>query len=509
MEPLMTRRIEACVLLLALLWGVLAVLGPAAAGETQAQVWEACVPEEVGISSGALADMLQEIQRDNLEIHSMIIVKDDRLVLEAYVHPYDRETLHNVKSVSKSVISALVGIALREGVIGGLDETVYEHLPQYFTDDMDPRKLKISLYNLLTMTSGLELDENGPISRRIFGTLDWLKATYARPMLADPGTRFLYSTPLPHTMSVILTEASGMSLHEFADEHLFGPMGFGEVQWKKGPQGYNFGGAELFMRPVDMAKFGYLFLRGGVWDGRQLVPADWVRESTGNKLGGIDDSRRYGYWWWLDDKGWFHAHGWGGQSISANQGLDVVIVVTAADSQAPERLVDKHVAPWLERAGPLEADPDGVERLGRIIADLAHPRPEPVTSMPTIAGRISGVRYALEWNAAGNESFILDFRGDGTCVLRLATINGDFDLAAGLDGVYRLTEVGTWGGKPEGNRRALKGRWVDDRTFRLESRELGNPVYQAIDYAFGERDVEVTVDTLPMGSRMVMKGRAE
>jgi CubicO group peptidase (beta-lactamase class C family) len=452
--------------------------------------------------------MLETIRDEDIEIHSVVIVKEGKMVLEAYVHPYDRETLHNVKSVSKSVISALVGIALREGVIGGLDETVSQHLPQYFVDETDARKLRINLYNLLTMTSGLDLDENGPISSKIFGRLDWLKATYERPMLADPGTRFLYSTPLTHTMSAIVTEASGMSLLQFADEHLFGPMGFGEVQWRKGPQGYNFGGAELFMCPVDMAKFGYLFLHGGVWDGRPLVPADWVSESTTDKLQEISDSPRYGYWWWLRD-GWYYAHGWGGQSISVKKDGEFVAVVTAGDHNAPERLFMEYVVPWLDARDPLDPDPAGVERLGRLIDDLAHPQPDPVTSMPTTAGEISGVRYVLEWNAAGNESFALEFKGDGTCVLHLETVAGDYDLEAGLDGLYRLTDVGTWGSMPEGNRRASRGRWVSERTFQLKSLEMGNPVCFVMDFNFGDGDVEVVTNMLPLGREIVMRGTAE
>jgi len=495
--------------LLVALSALVAAPGPALAAEVSGPVWETCPAEDVGISSGALADMLERIQREDLEIHSVIIVKDDRLVLEAYVHPYDREALHNVKSVSKSVISALVGIALREEVIGDLHETVCSYLPQYFADETDQRKLAINLYHLLTMTSGLDLDENGPISGEIFRTLDWLKASYARPMLALPGTRFLYSTPLTHTMSAIITEASGMSLHEFADEHLFGPMEFGEVEWRKGPQGYNFGGAELFMRPVDMARFGYLFLNGGAWDGRQLVPADWVRESTSNKLMGVSETRRYGYWWWLDDDGWYRARGWGGQSISISEELDIVIVVTAADSQAPVRLFQEYIAPWLESTEPLEPDPGSVARLGRIVGDLAQPAPEPISSMPATAGEISGVKYTMEWNAAGFESVVLDFVGDGSCVFHLDTTTGEYDLAVGLDGVYRVTDVGDWGDMPAGNRRAGKGRWVDDRNFRVEWRELANPVYSQHDFTFGDGEVELVIDILPLGRQLILKGKAE
>jgi CubicO group peptidase (beta-lactamase class C family) len=471
--------------------------------------WEVCAPEEVGMSSEAFAGMLERIKAEDLEIHSVIIVRNDRLVLEAYVHPYNRGTLHNVKSVSKSVISALVGIALREGVIGNLDETVYSHLPQYISDDMDPRKKDIKLRHLLTMTAGLDLDENGPISNQVFGRLDWLKAAYERPMRDDPGTRFLYSTPLTHTMSAILTESSGMSLHEFADEHLFGPLDFGEVQWTKGPQGYNLGGAELFLRPIDMAKFGYLFLKAGMWKGRQVVPADWVEESTTNKLHGVADGLLYGYWWWLDEDGWCHARGWGGQAIFIHEGLDLVVVFTAADAQAPRQLLGEYIVPALETRQEREADHDGVERLARLAYELEHPEPQEVPDMPATAAGISGRKFEMGWNTGGVESMILDFKHDGTAVLSLDTTLGEYDLAVGLDRVYRLSDTGTWGGMPSGNRRASRGWWADEHTFHLSMRELGNPVYYEQDFTFAGDEVQVYVSVEPVGRELGMSGKAE
>jgi CubicO group peptidase (beta-lactamase class C family) len=122
------------------------------------------------------------------------------------------------------------------------------------------------------MTAGLDLDENGPKMAKVFASDDWIRAAFEAPMSDDPGARFVYSTPLTHTMSGILTDTSGMSLLELADEHLFGPLGIDKLQWEQGPKGYYFGGAELFLRPIDMAKFGLLYLNDGKWQGEQIVP---------------------------------------------------------------------------------------------------------------------------------------------------------------------------------------------------------------------------------------------
>lgn len=504
----MSEPVRMRFLVVAMLYILLALTGSDCARAAAGAPWPAATPEQVGISSDALADMLIKIRDEDIEIHSVIIVKDDRLVLEAYMHPYDRATLHNVKSVSKSVISALVGIALREGVIGDLDETVCGHFPEYFTDDMDPRKKNINLWHLLTMTSGLDLDENGPISSEIFGSLDWLKKTYERPMPEAPGTRFFYSTPLTHTMSAIISESSGMSLHEFADEHLFGPLGFGEVQWRKGPQGYNFGGAELFLLPIDMARFGYLFLNQGIWEGRQVVPAEWVEESTMNKLGGISRTL-YGYWWWLHDDDSYMAIGWGGQFIYVNEESRAVVVATAADRPASNELLVEFIVPWLKSSEALEADAEAAARLAGVIDEVANPAPEPLAFMPVVAGEISGRRYVMEWNELGIESAAIVFGDDNTCLVNLETTIGDFELPTGLDGLYRLTDVGTAGPMPSGNIRGMRGYWVDDNTFHLSARQIGNPVYSESDLVFTGDEVNMTTTIEPIEREIILKGKAE
>jgi CubicO group peptidase (beta-lactamase class C family) len=470
--------------------------------------WETCAPEEVGIDSNALADMLDEIKGDELEIRSIIIVRDGKLVLEAYVYPYSRNVLHNVKSVSKSVISALVGIALREGVIGSLEETVYEHFPQYITDDMDPRKKNITLRNLLTMTSGMDLDENGPISDRIFGSVNWIETGFERPMRDDPGTVFLYSTILTHTMSGILTEASGMSLREFADLHLFGPLGFGEVVWAKGPQGYNFGGAELFLRPLDMAKFGFLYENGGTLGGREIVPAGWVAESTGNRLEGTDE-HKYGYWWWLGQEDCYRASGWGGQTILVCGEAATVIVVTAADRQAPRDLLDQYVMPMLESRARLEPDPEGARRMERLVHELEHPESRPAGDLTRTAADISGRTFVMEWNRMGIENITLDFGTDSTFTLGLKTLWGEDTLTGGLDGVYRVSDVTALNGTSASARVALKGRWADDSLLSVKWAEIGNPVYMKQDFRFIGDEVLVSVELKPAGGHLTLNGAAE
>ena len=152
-------------------------------------------PEEQGVDSERLIESVRRIRDDDLDVRSLVLLRNDHIILELYVHPYDRDTLHNVKSVSKSVISALVGIALEEEVVESLDQAVGEFYPQYFTEGMDARKKTITLRHLLTMTAGLDLDENGPKMAKVFASNDWIRAAFEAPMAAD--TPMVESTPPP------------------------------------------------------------------------------------------------------------------------------------------------------------------------------------------------------------------------------------------------------------------------------------------------------------------------
>lgn len=146
--------------------------------------WETSTPEKQGIDSDILADMLLRMQSERLAVRSVLIIRNDTLVLECYTHPYDRDVVHDVKSVSKSIISALVGVALREGIVASLDQPVCNSFPEYLPENSDPRKRRITLQHLLTMSSGLDLDENGPAMQAILSRDDWIAATFARPMVA-------------------------------------------------------------------------------------------------------------------------------------------------------------------------------------------------------------------------------------------------------------------------------------------------------------------------------------
>ncbi|NIM20479.1 MAG: serine hydrolase [Candidatus Latescibacteria bacterium] len=467
--------------------------------------WEPCPPEEQGMDSRELALMLARVKELELDMHSLIMIRNGRVILECYVHPYDETSLHNVKSVSKSIISAMVGISLREGIIESLDETVYDHFPQYFTDETDPRKKSITLRHLLTMTSGLDLDENGPIMRMIFNSSDWIGATLARPMVEDPGTRYTYCTGLTHLMSGILTEASGRGLLELCNTYLFNPLGITDVQWLRGPKGYYFGGAELFMTPRDLARFGTLFLNKGQWNGEQIVPSEWIKESTSGRVQIPCGNQQYGYWWYVNDDGFVDAIGWGGQGISYHREANIVMVVTSATHETGDILFrDFDESTISDEAHP--ANPEAYEELTKIINDLEHPAPKQPSNPPAIAAEIAGKRYWLNPNPR-YKAVTFDFPHEDTGVMTLETPNAKYELAVGLDGIYRVTDVRDFGRVQGGSRLAARGNWLEDGTFSMDLHEIGAPTHWKVLVSFEGDRLDMSITDRPLFREFTLSGR--
>lgn len=260
---------------------------------------------------------------------SLLVARGDELVAERYFDGDDGPV--NIKSASKSLISALVGIAIADGQITSVDQPISELLPETFAD-LEETTQGITVHHLLSMTTGLD-----STSREHYGAWvaqrSWVRAALERPVVAAPGEQFIYSTGNTHLLSAILTEVTGQSTHAYAREVLLEPLGIDVTSWPESPRGIDFGGNNVAMTPRDMLTFGQLYLQEGHWDGRQLVPADWVERSRRRHAEGWPDRYgAYGYLWWLPPgrpADAFMAVGFGGQLIIVAPETETVVVVTS------------------------------------------------------------------------------------------------------------------------------------------------------------------------------------
>jgi CubicO group peptidase (beta-lactamase class C family) len=270
-------------------------------------------------------------------LHSLLVSQGGQLVYERYFNSHGPDDLENVKSVSKSVLSALVGIAIDRGDLRGLDVTLGEFFDAELETISDPDKARISLENLLTMQSGLRSTSIENYGAWIASD-NWVSAALESPLVAPPGEDMVYSTGNTHLLSAILTRATGKSTFEFAREALADPMGFELAPWPRDPQGIYFGGNDMELTPRQLLALGELYLQDGRMGDRQIIPAKWVEASLSPRAKSPQgEARYYGYGWWVAElMGHMVPHAWGhgGQFIMLVPDLDLVLVSTSAADAA-------------------------------------------------------------------------------------------------------------------------------------------------------------------------------
>ncbi|HOQ46119.1 MAG TPA: serine hydrolase [Bryobacteraceae bacterium] len=264
-------------------------------------------------------------------IRSLLVSRRGDLILERYFHGARATTHANVKSVSKSVISALTGIAIARGLLPGVDAPIAPYFPELARPNVDPRKRKITIEDLLTMRSGLQ-STSGPYYGAWVRSPNWVRYVLERPLIAAPGERVEYSTGNTHLLSAILTKVTGKSTWAFAQEALGKPLGITLAQWTRDPQGIYFGGNEMSMTPRQMIRFGELYANRGVAGGKQVVPASWIDASFIPRGRSSISEQLYGYGWWIGmmaDTPVYFAWGSGGQYIFVIPSLDLVVATTS------------------------------------------------------------------------------------------------------------------------------------------------------------------------------------
>jgi len=282
------------------------------------------------------ADAAAELPR----AHSLLVSWQGQLLLERYFNGTRASSLANIKSASKSVISALVGIAVDRGQITGVNTPISSFFPDLLAASADAPKRAITIEDLLTMRSGLETTSNRNYGAWVLSG-NWVRHALSRRLLNPPGTNMEYSTGNTHLLSAILTKAAGMSTWQFAQENLAQPLGFRLAQWPRDPQGVYFGGNDMLMTPRQMLAFGELYLHGGRHNGRQVIPGRWVADSQmAHAQSRRESDRFYGYGWWVRELAGhpaYYAWGFGGQYIFIVPDLDLVVVSTSSSTVAEDR----------------------------------------------------------------------------------------------------------------------------------------------------------------------------
>lgn len=479
--------------------------------------WQSASPESQGMSAQALAELVTFGISNGMD--SLLVTRHGRIVAEAYYAPFTAGLKHRVNSVTKSVMGSLIAIALSDGLLKTLDQPVLAFFPEHQSAAVDDRKRALTLRHLLNMTSGLEWSEalsgDGPALsfQEMERSAHWVRYILDRPMADAPGQRFDYNSGNAHVLSAVLSRVTGRSALDYAKTRLFAPLGIADVQWRHDPQGVSAGGAGLYLQPRDMAKLGYLWLRGGAWDGQQILPPGWlaaVRHATLDM--GLGPGLRYANLFWsLPARGIYVAVGFHRQLVVVMPGLDIVAVFTGAARYSNALGIPSVPAYPLEAAldrleaavqsdAALPEDPAGLAALAGAVERVALEARTPHGASSPMAALISGRVYRLKPNPLRIASVSLRFEGE-TAAYAIEADGQHFGGPVGLDGLYRV------GGRRLYGPSAAKGQWLDDRTFQLDLQTLGNDDAALAVATFEGKTVRIRMGALG-GLKMELSGEA-
>ena len=487
-------------------------------------------PEEQGMDSAKLVEMVKTYQAEHAEdsansIDSITIIRNGYIVADIYFDPlYPPDTQHVLHSSAKSIIPALVGIAIEQGYIESVDVPVIELFKDQDIRITDDRMAEVTLRDLLTMRTGIRARDSYVYHSEglweMFAADNLAEHFFSLPLDAEPGTRFDYSSMAHFMVSAIIEKTTGMDPVSYAREDLFGPLGIEEAAWPTNPDDLGLGFAPMWMKPHDMAKFGLLYLQKGQWDGRQIVPADWVEDSVvpyaypqnyvdildgngkkdpeGSQIAWISYkflqrfSDGYGYMWWLHKEGYYAAFGTAGQYLIVAPEENLVVMITNSSGDAgvfySGKLFSDYILEAIQSDQAIAANEAGQNELMALSTPLAPSQTrQAVAELPAIALDVSGETYSLEANHWSMDNFRLVF--DPTLDYAVSSFTAKVDEVAsiqvGLDGVYRFSQT-------ESRGYAAFGSWTSPNTFEIAYQHIGYSAPTQLTLTFDQDRIDVT-----------------
>jgi len=326
-------------------------------------------PEAQGVSSQGLLEFVQAADRKVQSMHSFMLVRNGHVVAEAWWNPEAADKPHVLWSLSKSFTSTAVGLAVAEGKLS-IDDRVSSFFPDSLPVAPSKNLEEMRVRDLLTMTAG---HQDEPALMR---ESDWIKAFFEHPVPHKPGTHFRYNTPATFMQSAIVQQVSGQTVVEYLQPRIFEPLGIAAPRWDANPQGISLGGYGLYLKTEDLAKFGLLYLQGGQWNGRQLIPREWValatsRQASNGSRPDSDWDQGYGFQFWRCRHNAFRGDGKDGQFCVVLPDENAVVIITAntGDMQGELNVVWDHLLPAL-RSEPLSEDRESEGKLREFCGSL-------------------------------------------------------------------------------------------------------------------------------------------
>lgn len=461
-------------------------------------------PEAEGVSSQSIIDFLDAVETSGQELHSFMYLRNGKVIAEGWWDPYKPELKHTLYSTSKSFTSTAVGFAVSEGLLA-VDDKVISFFPDQLPDTVSENLSNMSVKNLLTMSAGqdpeLQLASMQPGE-------SWVTRFLAHPVPNPPGSVFLYNSVATYMLSAIVTKVTGLSVLEYLQPRLFGPLHIEGIDWETDPEGITSGGWGLRLKTEDMAKFGQLYLQRGKWNGEQLIPEAWIEEATSQQIDqapGLPQAERnhdwvqgYGYKFWRSRHNSYRADGAFGQLIMIFPEKNAVLAVTAeaSDMQKEMNLVWDHLLPGMSDQ---KLNPD----------EATHTLLRTKISHLALAPPVSGSNQALRETITGKkfifaapgpeESWIFGFDGD-KCYVTQTSADGARHLIALGAGHWEMGQTSIPGPNllpfyPANEDILLPAviasafSWEDDNSLKLTIRYIESPHTAYYTFRFGDQEV--------------------
>lgn len=335
------------------------------------QPFPRATPESQGISSDMLADLLRDLDTSHYtDMHHFMVLRNGKVICEANFAPYRSRIWHVTHSMCKSITGMAIGLLVEEGKLS-LDENIYDIFQKKLNTFNKIFRPKVTVENLLTMTSGVTFNESGIVSGN-----DWLTSYLNSSITGTPGENFQYNSLNTYVLSAIVTERTGQSLTEYLEPRLFAPLGITRYFWETCPKGITKGGWGLFLCTEDMAKLGQLYLQKGKWNDQQIIPEFWVEVSTAKHKESIKGTFGYGYQLWMEARpGSFEFNGMLGQNVIVYPDMNMVVVTNAGNNELFQNcvmlnIIRKHFPRNFHPADILPENPCAQTLLNRLTAEL-------------------------------------------------------------------------------------------------------------------------------------------
>lgn len=446
-------------------------------------------PGSQGVPSAAIGKLLDYYAEKELELHSIMLLRHGKVVAEGWWEPYGPDRPHMLFSLSKSFTSTAIGFAVEAGLLT-VDDLVCDFFPEQVPEVISPNLAKMSIHHLLSMSTGHEQDPSNPVFSTSDG--DWVKAFLSLDVEREPGTHFVYNTAATYMLAAILHKITGQSLLDYLTPRLFEPLGIVGATWETCPKGINTGGFGLSIKTEDIAKFGQLYLQNGVWNGKQLISAQWIAEAVKKQISNGDDpnsewAQGYGYQFWRCRHNAYRGDGAFGQFCIVVPEQDMVVAITSGvnDMQGVMNGIWEIILPSLS-PGALPENLEDQELLQARLRDLALPilPAQKRDNAQELAGRY---RFS-ENDLYGIKSASFQFEGD-SCQLTLELPSGEVQTPYGF-GHYEQGRFPVPQGLPLAYSCAA---WRSENELELMSRLVETPFTYTLLCKFAPGEVELKI----------------